>query len=77
MILDEATSALDYKSENLVQKALSKLMQNRTTIMITHRLSTALKTDKVIVLNHGKVEEIGTHDSLMNKGGLYAKLMKI
>ncbi|WP_265030502.1 ABC transporter ATP-binding protein [Wolbachia endosymbiont (group B) of Athalia cordata] len=77
LILDEATSALDYKSENLVQKALSKLMQNRTTIIITHRLSTALKTDKIIVINHGKVEEVGTHDSLMSKDGLYAKLVKI
>ncbi|QOD38374.1 ABC transporter ATP-binding protein [Candidatus Wolbachia massiliensis] len=77
LILDEATSALDYKSENLVQKALSRLMQDRTTIMITHRLSTALKTDKIIVINHGKVEEIGTHDSLMSKDGLYAKLAKI
>ncbi|MGL9758516.1 MAG: ABC transporter ATP-binding protein [Wolbachia sp.] len=77
LILDEATSALDYKSENLVQKALSKLMQNRTTIIITHRLSTALKTDKIIVINCGKVEEVGTHDSLMSKDGLYAKLMKI
>ncbi|WP_265014473.1 ABC transporter ATP-binding protein [Wolbachia endosymbiont (group B) of Celastrina argiolus] len=77
LILDEATSALDYKSENLVQKALSKLMQNRTTIIITHRLSTALKTDKIIVINHGRVEEVGTHDSLMSKDGLYAKLVKI
>uniref|UniRef100_UPI00333E3569 ABC transporter ATP-binding protein n=1 Tax=Wolbachia endosymbiont (group B) of Pilophorus perplexus TaxID=3066160 RepID=UPI00333E3569 len=77
LILDEATSALDYKSESLVQKALSKLMQNRTTIIITHRLSTALKTDKIIVINCGKVEEVGTHDSLMNKDGLYAKLVKI
>ncbi len=77
LILDEATSALDYKSENLVQKALSKLMQNRTTIVITHRLSTALKTDKIIVINHGKVEEVGTHDSLISKDGLYAKLAKI
>ncbi|WP_264702638.1 ABC transporter ATP-binding protein [Wolbachia endosymbiont (group A) of Volucella inflata] len=77
LILDEATSALDYKSENLVQKALSKLMQNRTTIVITHRLSTALKTDKIIVINHGKVEEVGTHDSLMSKDGMYAKLAKI
>ncbi|QKX02919.1 ATP-binding cassette domain-containing protein [Wolbachia endosymbiont of Litomosoides sigmodontis] len=77
LILDEATSALDYKSENLVQKALSKLMRNRTTIMITHRLSTALKTDRIIVINHGKVEEVGTHDSLMSKDGLYAKLTKI
>ncbi|WP_264376438.1 ABC transporter ATP-binding protein [Wolbachia endosymbiont (group B) of Idaea aversata] len=77
LILDEATSALDYKSENLVQKALSKLMQNRTTIIITHRLSTALKADKIIVINCGKVEEVGTHDSLMSKDGLYAKLAKI
>ncbi|OAB81591.1 multidrug ABC transporter ATP-binding protein [Wolbachia endosymbiont of Laodelphax striatellus] len=77
LILDEATSALDYKSESLVQKALSKLMQNRTTIIITHRLSTALKTDKIIVINCGKVEEVGTHDSLMSKDGLYAKLAKI
>uniref|UniRef100_A0A3B0IVD6 Multidrug export ATP-binding/permease protein n=1 Tax=Wolbachia endosymbiont of Aleurodicus dispersus TaxID=1288877 RepID=A0A3B0IVD6_9RICK len=77
LILDEATSALDYKSENLVQKALSKLMQNRTTIIITHRLSTALKTDKIIVINCGKVEEVGTHDSLISKDGLYAKLAKI
>ncbi|MCA4773866.1 ABC transporter ATP-binding protein [Wolbachia endosymbiont of Mansonella perstans] len=77
LVLDEATSALDYKSENFVQKALSKLMQNRTTIIITHRLSTALKTDKIIVINHGEIEEVGTHDSLINKDGLYAKLVKI
>ncbi|MEY2393308.1 ABC transporter ATP-binding protein [Wolbachia endosymbiont of Tettigetta isshikii] len=77
LVLDEATSALDYKSENFVQKALSKLMQNRTTIIITHRLSTALKTDKIIVINHGEIEEVGTHQSLISKDGLYAKLVKI
>ncbi|WP_025264122.1 ABC transporter ATP-binding protein [Wolbachia endosymbiont of Onchocerca volvulus] len=77
LILDEATSALDYKSENLVQKALNELMQNRTTIMITHRLSSILKTDKIVVINHGEIEEVGTHDSLINKNGLYAKLAKI
>ncbi|MCM1001744.1 ABC transporter ATP-binding protein [Wolbachia pipientis] len=77
LVLDEATSALDYKSENFVQKALSKLMQNRTTVIITHRLSTALKTDKIIVINHGEVEEVGTHESLISKDGLYAKLVKI
>ncbi len=75
--MDEATSALDYKSENLVQKALNELMQNRTTIMITHRLSSILKTDKIVVINHGEIEEVGTHDSLINKNGLYAKLAKI
>ncbi|MDN5248136.1 MAG: ATP-binding cassette domain-containing protein [Wolbachia endosymbiont of Tyrophagus putrescentiae] len=77
LILDEATSALDYESEDFVQKALSRLMQNRTTIIITHRLSTALKTDKIIVINSGKVEETGTHDELMKQDGLYVKLVKI
>lgn len=77
LVLDEATSALDYASEHFVQKALGTLMQNRTTIIVTHRLSTALKTDKIIVVNHGKVEEIGTHDDLMKKDGLYVKLVKI
>ncbi|MGL9732673.1 MAG: ABC transporter ATP-binding protein [Wolbachia sp.] len=77
LVLDEATSALDYKSENFVQKALSKLMQNRTTIIITHRLSTALKTDKIIVINHGEIEGVGTYESLISKDGLYTKLMKI
>ncbi|QKX01718.1 ATP-binding cassette domain-containing protein [Wolbachia endosymbiont of Cruorifilaria tuberocauda] len=77
LMLDEATSALDYKSEDLVQKALNKLMQNRTTIMVTHRLSSTLKTDKIVVVNQGKIEEVGTHDSLMRKKGLYAKLAKI
>lgn len=76
LIMDEGTSSLDYKSENLVQKALGKLMKNRTTVIITHRLSTALKTDKIIVINHGKVEEMGTHESLIDRGGLYAKLLK-
>ncbi|OEY87202.1 multidrug ABC transporter ATP-binding protein [Wolbachia pipientis] len=77
LILDEATSALDYESENFVQKALNNLMRNRTTIFITHRLSTAPKTDKIIVMNNGKIEEIGTHDTLVIQDGLYAKLIKI
>ncbi|UWI83071.1 ABC transporter ATP-binding protein [Wolbachia endosymbiont of Howardula sp.] len=77
LILDEATSALDYESERLVQKALGHLMKNRTTIMITHRLSTAIKTDNIIVMNNKKVEEIGTHDALIRHDGLYAKLSQI
>ncbi len=77
LILDEATSALDYESEHFVQKALNNLMYNRTTIIITHRLSTAPKTDKIIVINNGRIEEIGTHDTLMQQDGLYAKLIKI
>lgn len=77
LILDEATSSLDYESEYFIQKALDKIMENRTTIIITHRLSTALKTDKIIVINDGKLEEIGNHDELIKKNGLYVKLIKI
>ncbi|WFW29824.1 MAG: ATP-binding cassette domain-containing protein [Wolbachia endosymbiont of Menacanthus eurysternus] len=77
LVLDEATSALDYKSEDFVQEALSKLMQNRITIIITHRLSTVFKADKIIVINRGEVEGIGTHESLIRENGLYAKLVKM
>ncbi|MDG7056351.1 MAG: ATP-binding cassette domain-containing protein [Wolbachia endosymbiont of Meromenopon meropis] len=77
LVFDEATSALDYESEKLVREAVTKLMQNRTTIIVTHRLSTTLKTDKIVVMNHGRVQETGTHESLISKDGLYAKLLKI
>jgi subfamily B ATP-binding cassette protein MsbA len=74
-VLDEATSALDAESELLVQDALSNLMQNRTTFVIAHRLSTVRRADVIIALEKGRVAEIGTHDELVSRpNGVYAKL---
>ena len=72
LILDEATSALDSESERLVQDALDKLMKGRTSVVIAHRLSTIRNADQILVLQSGKVEESGTHQSLMEFKGLYA-----
>ena len=74
LILDEATSALDTESERLVQDALSKLMQNRTSIVIAHRLSTVKDADEICVLNDGEIIERGTHEQLMEKNGAYRRL---
>ena len=74
LILDEATSALDAESEHLVQEALERLMEGRTTLIIAHRLSTIQDADVVAVLDKGKVSEMGSHDELMKKQGLYHKL---
>lgn len=74
LILDEATSALDVQSEKLIQSALDELIQNRTTIIIAHRLSTVKNADQIVVLDKGKIENIGKHDELMAKGGLYKSL---
>ncbi len=75
MLLDEATSALDTESERLVQDALYKLMENRTTVVIAHRLSTIQNADKIVVLEGGRIVEVGTHIELINKNGLYKKLI--
>ncbi|MDH4440008.1 MAG: ABC transporter transmembrane domain-containing protein [Rhizobium sp.] len=77
LLLDEATSALDAESETLVQKALDGLMRDRTTIVIAHRLATVLKADRILVLDDGRIVEQGTHQSLIQHGGLYAKLARL
>jgi subfamily B ATP-binding cassette protein MsbA len=77
LILDEATSALDTESEALVQEALDKLMQGRTTIIIAHRLSTVRKADRILVLAQGQVQEQGTHADLLQMNGLYARLYEV
>ena len=74
VILDEATSSLDNYTEKLIQESLDKLAENRTTLIIAHRMSTIKNADKIIVLNNGEVAEIGTHSTLMLKGGLYYNL---
>ena len=77
LLLDEATSALDAESENLVQQALDRLMEGRTTLVIAHRLATVLKADRIIVMDDGRIVETGTHASLSEAGGLYAKLARL
>ena len=77
LILDEATSSLDSASEKLVQDALSKLMQGRTTIVIAHRLATIQHADEIIVVHEGKIAEQGNHGGLMAKNGIYKKLVDL
>ena len=77
LILDEATSSLDSESEKLVQDALDKLMKNKTSIVIAHRLSTIKNSDKIIVMDNGKIVESGNHDDLIKNNGYYSKLIKL
>lgn len=77
MVLDEATSALDTQSEKLVQDALENMMTNRTSIIIAHRLSTIINSDKIIVMEDGKIKESGTHTELLNKNGIYTNLIQL
>jgi subfamily B ATP-binding cassette protein MsbA len=77
LLLDEATSALDSESERLVQDAIRKLMQGRTTLVIAHRLSTVRNAEKIVVMEAGRIMETGSHDALIAKAGAYARLHRL
>jgi ATP-binding cassette subfamily B protein len=77
LLLDEATSALDAESETLVQKALDKIMEGRTTLVIAHRLATVMRADRILVFDRGRLVEEGTHQSLIAKGGVYKRLAEL
>ena len=77
LILDEATSELDTESELLVQRALANLMQGRTVLVIAHRLSTVRRAERIIVLGHGTITEVGSHEDLVSRGGMYQKLHEL
>jgi subfamily B ATP-binding cassette protein MsbA len=77
LLLDEATSSLDTESEQIVQRALNNLMQNRTTLIIAHRLSTVQHADRIVVLDDGKIVQIGSHAELLEQGGLYKRLYEM
>jgi len=77
LILDEATSSIDTETEQFIQLAIDRVMRNRTSLVVAHRLSTIQRADKIIVLHHGEIREQGTHQDLLALQGLYWKLYKL
>ena len=77
LVLDEATANIDTETEMLIQEALVKLMRDRTSIVVAHRLSTIRKADKILVLHHGRVREQGRHEELLEMGGIYYRLHQL
>lgn len=77
LILDEATASIDTETEQLIQDALKQIMQNRTSILIAHRLQTIAEADRILVLKHGAVKELGTHAELMAQKGVYYTLNQL
>ena len=74
LVLDEASSSVDTETEHMIQNDIEKMMRGRTSIVIAHRLSTIQRADKIIVLDKGEIKEMGTHQELLQKGGIYSKL---
>ncbi|MCK4719617.1 ATP-binding cassette domain-containing protein, partial [bacterium] len=77
LVLDEATSSVDPHTERMVQEALDKLLAGRTAVIVAHRLSTIINSDRILVIHLGEVVESGNHTELMNRNGIYAKLHKL
>jgi len=77
LIFDEATSALDLESEALIQEAMEKLAKTRTTFIVAHRLSTITHADRIVLIEHGEIKEIGTHQQLMARRGDYYDLFQV
>ncbi len=77
LILDEATSALDLESEALIQESLERLASDRTTVIVAHRLSTITHADKIFVIDHGELKEVGSHEQLMAQQGIYYNLFQV
>ena len=77
LILDEATSSVDTETEILIEDALKRLMEDRTSVVIAHRLSTIQNADKIIVMHRGEIRETGTHNELLQQGGIYYRLYQL